>query len=378
MVLGFMAKRPPDGGVKDGGMKTRTLPESKREVYYEGPDVVTMLHVLDRGMELPVAAATKRFTLGSAPDCDLIVPDPSLSKLHCLLERRGTALRVTDQGSYNGTYFGGRRETTFDIRPGNMFSAAGTRFLALNEEMHRAYPQLVDIVAGENDGDVRPGSFTAHSVITAAVNGGHLLITAEPGCDQGVLAKIIHAISLRRARDLVELGEVPADRVKQRAILDAASRSTIVVSLDAKSPVMDGTFVSSLFDRTYQIRVIVLAPTTSVASSVLGSETLHTMQIVPLRPLAMRPSAIPRLLDRLLAERRSSLRVSEMSSSNQAALQTYDWPENMVELRIGADKLKVIHEAASGRQAATKLGIHHSTLQYWLDQIGLTLPLVSR
>ena len=397
MFPGAMAKRPADpkdmkdqhadkkaapAGPKkpttEPPMKTRTLPESQRGVYLEGPDVVTSLQIFGSATEFPLLANVKRFTLGSAADCDVSVREPSLSKLHCLLERRGTALRVTDQGSYNGTYFDGRRETTFDLRPGNTFTASGLRFLALNDEMRAAYPRLVDILGGEDDREVRPGTFSPHDLILAAIGGAHALITGEPGCDQMQLAQIIHSISLRRGHELVELsGDVPADRVKQRAILDRASRSTIVISLDSNTPVMDGTFASSLYTPTYQIRVIALAPTSSVAAAVLGAENLTTASLIPVRPLAMRPTAVPHLLDRLLAERGSSLRASEMTPANQAGLQAYGWPQNLIDLRAAADRLAVIHEAPSGRQAAAKLGLHHSTLQYWLDQIGLTFPLVA-
>lgn len=358
-------------------VKTRTLPESQRGAFLEGPDVVTMLQIFTSATEFALPASVKRFVLGSAADCDVCVSEPSVSKLHCVLERRGTALRVTDQSSYNGTYFDGRRETTFDLRPGNTFTVAGVRLLALNEEMRAAYPRLNDIVGAEDERAVRPGNVSPHEVILAAVHGSHVVITSEPGCDQEQLARIMHSISLRRGRELVELQEVPTDRAKQRAILDRASRSTIVISIDANTPVMDGTFASSLFSPTYQIRVFAIAPTTSVAAAVLGTENLATMRVIPVRPLSMRPTAIPHLLDRLLIERGSSLRASEMTGASQAGIQAYAWPHNLIDLRAAADRLAMIYGTPSGRQAAARLGIHHSSLQYWLDQLGLTWPLVA-
>ena len=361
----------------DAPMKTVTLPEGQRGPWFEGADIVTTLLVFGTSTEYALPISGKHFRLGSSPDCDIYVADPSVSKVHCVLERRGNAIRVVDQSSYNGTYFDGRRETTFDIRPGNTFNAAGVRFLALNEEMRAAFPTLTDILGADEELKQRPGLPSPSDFVLAAVNGAHVLITGQPGCEQERLAHVLHGISLRRGRELVELHDVPAGRAEQRAIIDRAHRSTLIYSIDEAAPVMDSTFASSLFSPTYQIRLVILAPTTSKAAAVWGAQNIATMAVLALRPLSFRLMAVPRLLDRLWIERGSKLRFYELTEANQAALQTYEWPENFVDLRLVADWLDVVATTPSNRKAAERLGVASTSFHNWLLRLGLsTRPLV--
>src|SRR5262245_11981516 len=137
--------------------KTKTLPESMRGATCDGPDVVTALKVYGMDVLFELRRDKKTFTLGSDPGHDIVIPDGYLSGLHCMLERRGLALRVRDQESYNGTFIDGRRESVFDLRPGATFSAGAIRFLALNDEMVAAYPVLADLLGStEEAGLYRP------------------------------------------------------------------------------------------------------------------------------------------------------------------------------------------------------------------------------
>jgi pSer/pThr/pTyr-binding forkhead associated (FHA) protein len=356
--------------------KTKTLPESQRGPWLELPDVVMTLRIHGSATEFALAANVKRFTLGSK-DCDVTINDASISRTHCLLERRGGALRVTDASSHNGTFFDGRRLDSFDVRPGNTFTVASTRLLALNDEMRAAYSSLASVLGTEDEQNANVGDTTPSELILIATSGAHVLVLGEPGCDQEQLARTMHGISLRRTRDLVELADVPSDRALQREILDRASKSTLVISISADTPVMDGTFASSLFSSSYQIRIVALAPTTSKAAAVLGKENIPTMRTISLRPVSMRVGAIPRLLDQMFVERATPLRVSDLTRSNQQALQAYAWPENLDSLREAADRLTVIARAPSMRSAAETLALARTSLEYWFsDKLGLSMPLV--
>jgi DNA-binding CsgD family transcriptional regulator len=61
-----------------------------------------------------------RCTVGSSPQCDLVVDDSSVSRTHLLLEHLGGAWFVEDLGSRNGTYLNGHRITGRRVvRPGD-------------------------------------------------------------------------------------------------------------------------------------------------------------------------------------------------------------------------------------------------------------------
>lgn len=378
-----MAKRTPPSGRETAKpdaerepMKTKTLPEAMHGGWFEGADVVTALEIYATGVTFELPRERKTFTIGASADRDIAIPDKFLSALHCVLERRGTGLRVHDQDSHNGTFFAGRRETTFDLRPGDTFTAASVRFLAMNEEMRAAMPVFGDLLGTDHGDDAGGGRKESSDLVLVATSGVHVLITGEPGSGQALLARTIHGISLLRARPLVELANLPDDRRQQRAIIDRAARSTLVITIGPKSPVMDAAFVSMVFSPSFNIRVIVIAPSASKAEDVLGAPNIRPMRNVFVRPLALRAEAIPRLLDRLLAERGTILRVADLTPANQSALQTYAWPGNLSDLQIAADRLIAIARDGSLLKASKSLGVSNSTLHYWFSQVGMSLPLV--
>jgi DNA-binding NtrC family response regulator len=96
---------------------------------------------------------------------------------------------------------------------------------------------------------------------------------------------------------------------------------------------------------------------------------------VGLRPLASRAGEILPLLDCMLAERGARLRESDLNPENQAALQAYAWPDNLVGLRAAADRLEALVRDGSLRKAADSLAMSKSTLHHWIERLGLSLPL---
>lgn len=52
-----------------------------------------------------------RLTVGSAPDNDVVVDDPSVSRVHAVVQRLGGRWFIEDCGSRNGTSVNGRRLT---------------------------------------------------------------------------------------------------------------------------------------------------------------------------------------------------------------------------------------------------------------------------
>jgi len=386
------ASSPPDKvpatvpELRPGPAKTRTLPEGLQGAFFDGPDVATMLQIYDTDVAFELARTKRTFTLGSDPKHDIVIRDEFVSGTHCLIERRGPGLRVTDQQSYNGTFFDGRKLAVFDPRPGDTFRVGPIRLLVLNDEMRAGMSILSDILAAPEEATLRPSDVRSPSVcdvVVAAKEGGNIVIVSEPGCDQERLAEAIHGMSLRRARPIAHLDHEPSERAAQRAVIDRASRSTLVLTLQPKARVMDAAFVSMLFDPSYHIRMIVLAPSVAHARAVLGEAAMATMRQLPLMPLGQRPGVVPRLLDRMLEERGSRLRFSDLSASNQAALLANDWqsqgaPSNLAALRVAADRLPAIAAAPSMRQAAEQLGVSRSSLQGWFgDQLCLSWPLVA-
>jgi pSer/pThr/pTyr-binding forkhead associated (FHA) protein len=350
-------------------VRTAPLAESQRGAWYDGPDVITCLRELDSPLEFDLPREVPRFTIGASRSCDIALPGRGLSATHVLLERRADKLRLIDQNTTNGTYFQDRKIDDVKLSPGDTFTLAPVTFLAMNDEMRVHRPTIVDVVGSSSTPS--PDKL----LIEAARGSGNLLLTGEANCDQDRLARALHAVSLRRRRQLVEISEVPEERAKQRAIIDQAARSTLVLSIAPGQRSFDPTFVSMVCSPSYYVRLLVLASSIDAARAALTRDAGDQMQHVWVRPLALRSDDIDRLLDRLFAERGASVRCADLAPGNLAALRAYDWPDNLVGLRLIADEL-VAHAAHQGlRPAAKALGISKSTLQKHFDRIGLSIPL---
>jgi DNA-binding NtrC family response regulator len=81
-----------------------------------------------RYFELP----TDRCSLGAAPDADLHLPLPGISRLHATLERRGRSLHLVDLGSKNGLLRAGQRHPEITLAPGEAVQI-GRAWLRLEE-----------------------------------------------------------------------------------------------------------------------------------------------------------------------------------------------------------------------------------------------------
>ena len=79
--------------------------------------------------------AGKRFPIGGEPvtfgrdeDSDIVIADPSVSRLHAVLRQEADGYVITDRGSQNGTWVNGARITTHHLRPGDEIMIAGQKF----------------------------------------------------------------------------------------------------------------------------------------------------------------------------------------------------------------------------------------------------------
>jgi DNA-binding CsgD family transcriptional regulator len=87
------------------------------------------------GREL-VALQADRLTLGADPANDLALPaDPTVSRLHAVLERYGTGWCVRDLDSRNGTFVNGQRVwRERPLRPGDELRVGASRLVYRSDE----------------------------------------------------------------------------------------------------------------------------------------------------------------------------------------------------------------------------------------------------
>lgn len=357
--------------------KTRTLFEHMRGPWTQTPETVTALAVEgeDRIYDLPRTQSV--ITVGSQSDQDVVLVSPYVSRRHCQIQRRGLRSFVVDVGSRNGIVVRDRIEKEFEVKPGERFKLGGALpVVALNDTMRAQLPLVGQLVCreserSENGSQDRPGPL---DVLAIALDVAPVLITGEAGCNHDRIARALHAMSPRRVFDIVTLTAVAEDRKGQRAIIDAAARSSLILSITDDMEPLDPTFAAMLFDRSYKVRVITLAPSRERAVEILGETLVKRATEIYLRSIAFRPSVLLWLLDDALRSRGSNLCSADLTAPNRHALESYDWRGNFTELHRVADWL-VLLDKASVRDVAQQLGIPPSTFHDRLKEIGLSVPL---
>ncbi len=98
-----------------------------------GDNAVTLTY---RGGQAPQATSIDQFDLaaydvllmGRAPDCDLTLDSPLVSRHHARLERSGTTHNLIDLGSTNGTFVNSRRIDRVELHPGDSVQLGPYRF----------------------------------------------------------------------------------------------------------------------------------------------------------------------------------------------------------------------------------------------------------
>jgi hypothetical protein len=355
-----------------------TVPDHMRGPWTHGPETVTALAVdgEDRLYDLPPTKFI--ISIGSQNDRDVVLSGTFISRHHCDIERRGPRTYVVDKGSKNGIVVGERVEKEFELHPGDRFKIAGRlTVVALNDAMRRQMPVFGQLVCRESErrekgGQERPSPL---DVLAIGLDIAPVLITGEAGCDHDRLARALHEVSARRSNEIVTLMAAPNDRKSQRAIIDSASRSTLIIAISDTSPPLDETFASMLFDRSYNIRVIALASSVATATRVLGADIIGRMNKIALRSVAFRPGVIAWLLNETLHERGSTLSIAALTEPNRRALEDYDWRGNLAEMRQVADWLIALHATGSVRAAAERLDMPRTTLARRFEELGVDVPL---
>ena len=104
-----------------------------------------------KGRRFSVGAGGMR--LGRSSACEITVPDPELSRTHCLFEVREGALWVTDLVSANGTCVNGEKLEAAPRRlsPGDSVSAGRNRFSVKEADDDPSVTGKIDLGLGKKD-----------------------------------------------------------------------------------------------------------------------------------------------------------------------------------------------------------------------------------
>jgi two-component system, NtrC family, response regulator GlrR len=332
---------------------------------------VTVVSGPDKGLSAEIHG---KFAVGSHPDADLCLSDPTVSRRHLELEARSDGVRLRDLKSSNGTFTGGIRLTEALLAveaPVNVALGQTELQLSLKERpvpSSRGARAFGDAL-GESEGMRRVFGILERVAPTDAT----VLLSGETGTGKEVLARAIHAGSRRRdlpfvvfdcaavAPALIEselFGHVKgaftgADSERKGAFL-RAHRGTLFLDEIGELPLElqprllraleCGTVKRLGEDEPKRVDVRIVAAThrdlqDEVQEARFRQDLFFRLMVVAVHipPLRDRPEDVPVLTQRFLQEMGGS--AFRFSEDLLLRFRRHSWPGNVRELRNVVQRL---------------------------------------
>ena len=349
----------------------------------------------DRGEQ--VQLSNKPVTFGSAPACDLVLSDKTVSRRHAMALLENNEVLVRDLGSTNGSFIQGSRFKEITVGFGAEIKLGRTVIKFLPEE------EAVEPAEAESDNfgqlvgrDVKMRRLFA-LLADISPNDATVLIEGETGTGKELIAEEIHNHSPRKDGPFVvfDCGSVPRELIEsmlfghvkgsftgaitdRRGAFAEAHGGTIFLdeigemALDLQPSllrVLDKRAVRKVGSNTYEkIDVRVVAATNrdlraEVAKKAFREDLYYRLAVirVSVPPLRERGTDIPLLINHFVTSFGQGLGVT---SEDMSRLVRHSWPGNVRELRNVMERACLLSrgstinlEDALVSEAAPSLGI---------------------
>ena len=350
----------------------------------------------DRGESVRLTQGSVAF--GSAPSCELVLSDKTVSRKHLVAELVGDEVLMIDQGSTNGTFIGDSRFEKIAIGFGAEIKLGRTvvKFLP-DEEVVEPEPSPETAFGSIVGADTKMRQLF-HLMTDVAATNATVLIEGETGTGKELIAEEVHNHSPRRDGPFVvfDCGSVPRELIESMlfghvkgsftgAITDRkgafaeAHGGTIFLdeigemALDLQPSllrVLDKRAVRKVGSNVYEkIDVRVVAATNrdlraEVAKKAFREDLYYRLAVirVSVPPLRERGADIPLLVNHFLQSFGPNL---ACAPEDMAKLVRHSWPGNVRELRNAIERACLlsrtssinIEDALLGGDAAPALGI---------------------
>jgi DNA-binding NtrC family response regulator len=155
---------------------------------------LVLVNTPDAGRSYPLGDTAR---IGKAPDNDVTIDHPTVSRHHLVVRRQGDQFLVQDLGSTNGTFIDGAQVREGFLRPGAL--------LEVGDVQLRFQPQIKSLEVNPTDehrlGDLVGASLPMRQIFALiqriAPTDSTLLLIGETGCGKGAAARTIHKLSSR-------------------------------------------------------------------------------------------------------------------------------------------------------------------------------------
>ena len=331
---------------------------------------LTVVDGPDEGMSADCEG--RKTTIGSSPDNDVVINDPSVSRFHAVVEVDDRGYLLEDRESKNGTYVDGYRVREIFLNDGASFRVGKThlRFDTTEEEVE------VHFSGREQFGDLQGKSLAMREIFSllerVAPSDATVLVEGESGTGKELVAKALHESNPNRSSGpfvVVDCSAIPADLIeselfghvegaftgatgKREGAFAAARGGTLFLDeLGELSPDLQPKLLRALeneqvkpvgSNETVETDVRIVAATNrnlqhEVDEGNFREDLYYRFAVVKvnLPPLRERPEDIPLLVEHFLEDANEMVGRDDVDVSYKTMekLKRHRWPGNVRELK---------------------------------------------
>ncbi len=269
----------------------------------------------DRGRERGLEAGT--LIVGTSPDADLVLTDPTVSRLHAELSLLPSGVRIRDLGSTNGTFVGDSKIESIVLPAGSEVRVGKSRLELLAADVPLPEAPSERTRFGRLVGQSAPMRKVFGQLAKLAASDGPVWIWGEAGTGKTEAAHALHEASPRARGPIVVVQVDPARPPSEiDAAFAAAHGSTLLLDrldeasprqLDALRQVVERKERERTPSAAWDVRFVATSrrdPRSAVEAGLLSRDIFfHLAGVrVELPPLRTHLEDLPRLVDALVDE----------------------------------------------------------------------------
>jgi transcriptional regulator with GAF, ATPase, and Fis domain len=358
----------PDRARTEEPPKTRVSVDGPRAVHLSQCKLVVVRGV-ERGKEFILGGDLIR--IGKSDENDILLPEETVSRVHCEIVRDPKGYLLRDLGSTNGTFLDGAEIREAYIRAGSLIA------VGMVQLKFTPFEERIEILPSDKD---QLGELVGRSLRMREIYGlieriapteATVLIDGETGTGKDLVARTIHDLSRRKAAPFVvvdcgavagnlieselfghEKGSFTGAHAMRQGAFELAQGGTVFLdelgelSLDLQPKllrVLEQREIRRVGgNKTIKVDIRVLAATKrdllkEVQAGKFREDLYFRLSVVPVRvpPLRERKEDLPLLVRSFMGKMQnadgSPLPVPD--ETTLAQLSNHDWPGNVRELR---------------------------------------------